>query len=722
MDNYQDINIDNALSLLNSQISKFEKKVNEQSKRDTYILHTEAVGNKTFDISEREDDDFEDEDDVILSMSFEKQMKSSIFMKPFEQRDVKNDTTLPRNTHRSKANFSSKHVTSFGKDDENNMSLYGKKDFKSNNGTNSGLFSSSNENSLSSFKYMPSISKSNAKPKNTGSHGYLDSAYAGTSSSSASSPFINQNSQFGGSTFFANSTSPFNKHHNTENNEFNNTKKAPLISQNSFKRSNSIKRSTSVKKYTNNLNLYLTNNNIGINNTSNQQITSKNQPIVNLQSKIEEEVKLDKNLSTGTDYHRQRGSFSRESELDTLDFINRQPPPPLSMPHRNNSNSGFNNIIPLSSSNTGSSLYSSGSNQLGLFSIKSNDNKVDTLEDDDFAFDREDLNKTPIVSMQNNDTMNMSEPYGRSKKLPPKTPDRTNDLLYKLNTDFNFEAESIEVMSAISQNSFGSGNINPSKSMIFNKYDLLKLSEHGPSNLTLSESRDHSQPEVDTQVDLGLKKIIHLPVINTKLEYNQDGIALLSTKKMIEMITENEAKKKLVGNQLFIIDCRFPREFNEGHIQNSLNIYDFERLFDFLKHLLATSESTQITQFKIVFYCEFSQYRSPKLSKFLRKLDRLINIKYWPYLIYPDLFILDGGIYQFQENNAGLMRGQYKSMNDCYKDHNTELDDHLRIFRKQVGGYLGEDNDTSKKNNDHDTFDKMVHLKNVLMDCIEKRI
>lgn len=68
------------------------------------------------------------------------------------------------------------------------------------------------------------------------------------------------------------------------------------------------------------------------------------------------------------------------------------------------------------------------------------------------------------------------------------------------------------------------------------------------------------------------------------------------------------------------------------------------------------------------------------------------------------------------------MRGQYKSMNDCYKDHNTELDDHLRIFRKQVGGYLGEDNDTSKKNNDHDTFDKMVHLKNVLMDCIEKRI
>ncbi len=46
-----DINIDNALSLLNSTNIKVWKKVNEQSKRDTYILHTEAVGNKTFDIS-----------------------------------------------------------------------------------------------------------------------------------------------------------------------------------------------------------------------------------------------------------------------------------------------------------------------------------------------------------------------------------------------------------------------------------------------------------------------------------------------------------------------------------------------------------------------------------------------------------------------------------------------------------------------------------------------
>ena len=188
---------------------------------------------------------------------------------------------------------------------------------------------------------------------------------------------------------FSNSTSPFNKHHNTENNEFGvNSKKTPTISQNSFKRTNSIKRSTSLKKYTNNLNLYLTNNNIGINNNNcNHQIANKtNQPIMNLQSKLEHEGKND--TRPGTDYHTQRGSFSKNSELDTLEFIGKQPPPSLSMLRRSSSSIGSNNMIPLTSSNTGSSLYSSGSNELGLFCCKSNVNKADSVSED-FAVNRE---------------------------------------------------------------------------------------------------------------------------------------------------------------------------------------------------------------------------------------------------------------------------------------------------------------------------------------------
>ena len=191
MNSDQEINIDNALSLLNSQISKFEKKVNIQSKRDSYILHTEALSNKTFGISECEDNDFEeDEDDAILNMSFEKQPKSFIFMKPFDQKDIKSDNILPKYTHRSKTSLTSNILDNSAKEIETDLfAVNGKKDSKNNGSSNSYLFSSNNDSSLTSFKYMPNISRLNAKPRSAGSHGYLDSSYgpSGTSSSSASS-------------------------------------------------------------------------------------------------------------------------------------------------------------------------------------------------------------------------------------------------------------------------------------------------------------------------------------------------------------------------------------------------------------------------------------------------------------------------------------------------------------------------------------------------------
>lgn len=711
MGNDQDINIDNALSLLNSQISKFEKKVKNQIKRNSYILHDDILGDKTYDVSEHEDDEFEDEDDVILDMNFNKQIKNST-IKPFDQSEVKNENMQLKKTPKLKSSLSFRSNGDFLKDEEHNIehdnfSSYGKKDQKA----NSGLFSTNNEQISSSFKYMPNISRSNVKRSN-GGNGYLDSSYGpfGTSSSSASSPFINQSANFGGSTGVSINTSQFNKQCNTENNETTASKKPSLMSQNSFKRTNSLKRSNSLKKYTNNLNLYLANTNIGIS-TGNNNMLSKSQPMINLQSKIEEAKQEEDYLA---DMYKQNGSILKESEVDTLEFFSKQPPPHLNMSYRNISSSGSSNMVPLSSSNTGSSLYSSGSNKLGLLSINDNENKSSSMTNDAFAFNRDDLNKTPVVSLQGHNTLMIDDTYTH-KKLPPKTPDRTNDLLYKLNTDMNFEAESIEAMSAMSQNSFGSTNLNASTSMMFNKNDLVKMSEFGNSNMTLSEGKSQSQLESDGDVDQALKKIIHLPVTNTKLEYNQDGIALINSNELVNLIIENE---KTRNNDLVIIDCRFPREFNEGHIINSLNIYDFDGLFEFLKHVLM-SDRSKITQFKIVFYCEFSQYRSPKLSKFVRKLDRLVNIKYWPYLIYPDLFILNGGIYKFQEKNMNLILGQYKSMNDSYSTHSGELDDHLSVFRKQVSCYLGEESDAAKKNKEQDTFDRMVFLKNDLMKCIE---
>lgn len=59
-----------------------------------------------------------------------------------------------------------------------------------------------------------------------------------------------------------------------------------------------------------------------------------------------------------------------------------------------------------------------------------------------------------------------------------------------------------------------------------------------------------------------------------------------------------------------IIDCRYPYEFDGGHIQGALNIFTEEGIRSFLEN--HTTNSTCKRQV-LVFHCEFSSKRGPKL-------------------------------------------------------------------------------------------------------------
>jgi hypothetical protein len=45
----------------------------------------------------------------------------------------------------------------------------------------------------------------------------------------------------------------------------------------------------------------------------------------------------------------------------------------------------------------------------------------------------------------------------------------------------------------------------------------------------------------------------------------------------------------------------------------------------------------------LVFHCEYSQKRGPKMWSFLRELDRNKNIDDYPNLEYPEIYVLRGG-------------------------------------------------------------------------------
>ncbi|RXM90655.1 M-phase inducer phosphatase 3 [Acipenser ruthenus] len=94
----------------------------------------------------------------------------------------------------------------------------------------------------------------------------------------------------------------------------------------------------------------------------------------------------------------------------------------------------------------------------------------------------------------------------------------------------------------------------------------------------------------------------------------------------------------------FILDCRYPYEYKGGHIKGALNLHKQEDISNFFltKIITPTSEDKRVA---VIFHCEFSSERGPKMCRFLRKEDRSVNE--YPALHYPELYILKGGYKDF---------------------------------------------------------------------------
>jgi rhodanese-related sulfurtransferase len=165
-----------------------------------------------------------------------------------------------------------------------------------------------------------------------------------------------------------------------------------------------------------------------------------------------------------------------------------------------------------------------------------------------------------------------------------------------------------------------------------------------------------------------------------------------------------------------VIDCRFPFEYNGGHIKNAINIFEpdaleslllapqnpSESLFvssnvhispslreqiDNLDEQLLTAISKDPKNLVIIFHCEFSQKRGPKMYRHLRELDRQQHADTYPELYYPNIYILEGGYKGFwqylvnSENHEG--HGRFKSSEFCIPDRYTSMDDNNFIEEKK---------------------------------------
>ena len=91
-------------------------------------------------------------------------------------------------------------------------------------------------------------------------------------------------------------------------------------------------------------------------------------------------------------------------------------------------------------------------------------------------------------------------------------------------------------------------------------------------------------------------------------------------------------------DEFLIVDCRFPHEYEHGHIPGARNIWTMERVVDaFLANPVV--DMTNGARTVIVFHCEFSALRGPLQMRYLRELDNTIMVGSG-VLIYPEVYLM----------------------------------------------------------------------------------
>ncbi|XP_021238225.1 M-phase inducer phosphatase 2 isoform X4 [Numida meleagris] len=131
-----------------------------------------------------------------------------------------------------------------------------------------------------------------------------------------------------------------------------------------------------------------------------------------------------------------------------------------------------------------------------------------------------------------------------------------------------------------------------------------------------------------------------------------------------------------------IVDCRYPYEYEGGHIKGAVNLPMEQDVEEFLlkKPIVPFDASKRVI---VIFHCEFSSERGPRMCRFVREKDRACNE--YPHLHYPELYILKGGYREFfPQYQAHCEPQDYRPM------HHADFKEDLRKCRLKSRTWAGE--------------------------------
>ncbi|XP_055481369.1 M-phase inducer phosphatase 3 isoform X2 [Psammomys obesus] len=198
-----------------------------------------------------------------------------------------------------------------------------------------------------------------------------------------------------------------------------------------------------------------------------------------------------------------------------------------------------------------------------------------------------------------------------------------------------------------------------------------KLSENQKLEDQGRISEDPMEFSLEDQDTMGLNLKKPVPLCNTDAvqmeEEDSDQEHLIGDFSKLAALLSGKFQSLI--ERFYIVDCRYPYEYLGGHVLGALNLYSQKELHEFFlkKPIVPLDIQKRVI---IVFLCEFSSERGPRMCRALREKDRALN--QYPTLYYPELYILKGGYRDFFPEYMELCEPQsYCPMH--YQDHQAEL-------------------------------------------------
>ncbi|KAK9364940.1 hypothetical protein V1509DRAFT_613028 [Lipomyces kononenkoae] len=128
-----------------------------------------------------------------------------------------------------------------------------------------------------------------------------------------------------------------------------------------------------------------------------------------------------------------------------------------------------------------------------------------------------------------------------------------------------------------------------------------------------------------------------------------------------------------------IVDCRFEYEYQGGHIAGAVNVNSLDQLEETFLNQPPNS------RLLLIFHCEYSAHRAPRMALHLRNRDRHLNMHRYPELHYPDIYILHGGYSNFFGSHRSRCEPQhYVEMTNS--NHRDACEREMNKFRKNLRG------------------------------------